>query len=59
MESPAKAMRPNYVSLNEARFIVRVFGVEQLKKCNTAGPEGRNLREQYRAIIKEQDADHA
>ncbi len=59
MDSPDEAIMPNYVSLDEARFIFREFGVEQLNKCNCGGIEAKCLREQYRAIMKERDANNA
>lgn len=35
--NPDQDVRPNYISLNEARFIVEHAGVEVLKRANQGG----------------------
>jgi hypothetical protein len=58
MEKPDQGVRPNYVSFNEARFILQAAGVGVLKRANQAGPKGQALREQFRAMMKDSNAHH-
>ncbi len=46
MENPDRVVRPNYVSLNQARQIAAVAGVDKLRTANSGGPPGKKIRRQ-------------
>jgi hypothetical protein len=57
-ELPDEDVRPNYVSLNEARFILKTAGVAALKQANQAGEEAEQVRARFQAMIKDGNANH-
>lgn len=58
MTNPDKVTRPNYVSFNEASFILTVAGVDVLKQTIQSGLSGVTLRDKFRAMMQDSDADH-